>query len=184
MLKHSTAWACALAALVGLAAAEPALGQAGGTTPKFAFVNAERLLREAPGASEADSTFQREFAQWQAQLTAKADTLQRLIAEYDRQQVTLTPEAKERRQQEIRQRQSQYQQLENDLTKRAEQRRSQLLSPITRRILETVEGLRREGNYTLIFTAQALVAADTALDLTEEVLARLKAQAQTSGKKN
>lgn len=184
MLKRAIGWVGVFVALAGLGSAGPAFGQAGGTTPKYAFVNAERLLRETPGASEADSVFQREFAQWQAQLSALADTLQRLIAEFDRQQITLTPEAKERRQQEIRQRQTRYQQLEADLTRRAEQRRGELLSPITRRILDTVEQMRREGNYTFIFTAQALVAADTALDLTDEVLARLKAQAQTSGKRN
>lgn len=174
----------ALAGAWTVTATTPAPGQQTPGSPRYGFVDSDRLIRETPGAAAADSLFQREFAQWQAQLGAIQDTLRQLIAEYDRQQITLTPEAKERRQQQIRQRQSQYQQLEASLARRAEDRRAELLSPIMRKILDAVEQTRREGNYTMVFTAQALVAADTTLDLTDEVLSRMRAERDTAAKQD
>lgn len=171
----------AFAGLCGVAVATPAFGQES-ASPRFGFVDTDRLIRETPGAASADSVFQREFAQWQAQLRALEDTLRRLMSEYDRQQVTLTPEAKTRREQEIRQKQSQYQQLESSLAQRAETRRADLLSPIMRKILNAVEQVRQQRNYTLVFSAQSLVAADTTLDLTDEVIAALRAARDTAKK--
>lgn len=171
-MKRLVCWGLALAGALPITATT---ARAQDAAPRYGFVDTERLIRETPGAASADSLFQREFAQWQAQLNALEDSLRRMIAEYDRQQITLTPEAKDRRQQEIRQKQSQYQRLEAELAQRAETRRAELLSPIMRRILDTVEQVRRERNIPLVFTSQALVAADTALDLTNEVITRMKA---------
>jgi outer membrane protein len=175
-----------LVGVCGWLVAAPAWAQQAAPDPgrRLGFVNTDRLLRETPGAARADSLFQREFAQWQAQLNAMEDTLRRLIADYDRQQVTLTPEAKEKRQQEIRQKQAQYQQLEADLTRRAEQRRAELLNPIMRRILDAVEAVRQEKNLSLVFSAEALVAADTTLDVTNDVIRKLRAAADTASRAN
>ena len=169
----------ALAGLLSVVALTPAFGQEG-AAQQFAFVDTDRLIRETPGAAAADSMFQREFAQWQAQLGALEDTLRQLISEYDRQQVTLTPEAKTRREQEIRQKQTQFQQLEASLAQRAESRRAELLSPIMRKILDAVEQVRQRRNYALVFSAQSLVAADTTLDLTDDVLAVMRAARDTA----
>lgn len=171
----------AFAGLCSLVAVTPTFGQESASS-RFGFVDTDRLIRETPGAASADSTFQREFAQWQAQLGALEDTLRVLLSEYDRQQVTLTPEAKTRREQEIRQKQSQYQQLESSLAQRAESRRAELLSPIMRKILDAVEQVRQQRKYSLVFSAQSLVAADTTLDLTEDVLAAMRAARDTAKK--
>lgn len=182
-MRRLVRWGVAFVAVLAVSTA-PVFAQTGAAEPRYGYVDTDRLLRETPGAASADSVFQREFAQWQAQLGAVEDTLRRLIAEYDRQQVTLTPEAKDRRQQEIRDKQGQYQRMEADLARRAEQRRAELLSPIMKKILDAVEQVRRERKYEMVFTAQALVAADTILDLTDEVIARMKAARDTAQKRN
>ncbi len=51
-----------------------------------------------------------------------------------------------------------------------------------RKILDAVETVRRDRNFTVVFSAQALVAADTALDLTNEVLARMRTGGEAARK--
>ena len=53
-----------------------------------------------------------------------------------------------------------------------------LLGPFQQRINTIIQGMRAEGNYALIFDADAqnngIVAADLALDLTAKVIARVR----------
>jgi hypothetical protein len=55
-----------------------------------------------------------------------------------------------------------------------------LIEPILTQMMEVIEQLRVEGSYSVIMDAagQSIIAADPALDLTQEVLRRLQ---QTAG---
>src|SRR5207302_9000024 len=78
----------------------------------------------------------------------------------------------------LQQLQQKFEQPSNDLQHRAQQREQELLQPIQARVNAVIQGLRAEGNYALIFDADApgsnIVAADPALDITSKVLERLK----------
>jgi outer membrane protein len=175
IVRWGLAWAASIGGMTPAVAQEAA-------KPTYGVVDVDRLIRETPGAAAADSVFQREFAQWQAQLGALEDSLRQMIGEYDRQQVTLTPEAKSRREQEILQKQGQYQQLEAELARRAENRRVELLSPIMRKIRGAVEQVRLDRNLSVIFNQQSAVAWDNTLDVTDAVIATLKAASEPAKK--
>lgn len=57
----------------------------------------------------------------------------------------------------------------------AEQRRDELIQPVMDRINTIIEAVRVEGQYHLILdlAAGSIVAADPALDLTQQVIGRL-----------
>ena len=61
----------------------------------------------------------------------------------------------------------------------AGQRQQELVQPVMDKINQVIEQIRAEGAYTLIFDVSAggVVAADPGLDLTQEVIRRLKAAA-------
>jgi outer membrane protein len=175
-----------------VATAFAALGYAGFNQPqgpqiKLAFVNSNEIISQAPGAAEAQATFEREMAGWNAQVEAMGDSLNEMITQYEQQQVMLSPEARTQRQQAINQRRLDFQQRTAELEQVAQRRQAQLLQPITNAVRTVLEELRVEQQYTMIFDAAAggLIAADTTLDITAQVLERLRAQsAQPEGAGN
>lgn len=163
-----------LTALAGLAvAAMPALAQ----TPKVGFINSQQILAQAPGTSEAQRAFESDMTQYRAQVDSLETALEQAQQQYQRQQGTLSEEARRQRQQEMQQQFGLYQQRVAELEEVAQRRQAELVQPIMQRISAVIEEIRREGGYAMIFDAAAggLITADPGLDLTEQVLERLRA---------
>lgn len=159
-------------ALVGHKGIEP---QA--TAPRLAYINSNQIIAEAPGAAEAQATFDKEMARWRTEVQALADTLQQMIEQYDQQQVMLSPEKRQERQQTIQQKRLDYQRRVADLEQVAQRRQQELVEPIYDQITSVLVEIRDAGEYTMIFDAAAgaLIAADTTLDITDQVIQRLRA---------
>ena len=151
--------------------------------PRFVYVNTQRLLEAAPGAVEAQETWNRELVQMQEEVRLLRVELDSLIADYRRQEAMLSEEARTSKQQELGQKQQELQTRTATLEGQANQRRQVLLEPILQRVQAEIEALRIEKGYVMVFDASAagLVAADSALDVTDEVLSRLEAQASAAG---
>ncbi len=176
------------ASAVLIATALAALGYAGfnqtqGPQVKLAYINSNEIIAEAPGAAEAQATFEREMAGWRAQVEALADSLQRMVTQYEQQQVMLSPEARQQRQEEINRKRQEFQQRTADLERMAQRRQQELVEPIYESISDVLVQLREEQGYTMIFDAAAgaLIAADTTLDITDVVIERLRAQSGEEG---
>jgi len=169
-----------LMAAAGLGAfALPAAGQG---APKIAYIDSRRLIAEAPGAKEAQESFERDMNRYRSELQQLGDSLQALLSEYEQKQVLLSPEAKRQKEEEIRQKQRAYQERAGELENEAARRQAELVEPIMNRIQEVLTQIQKEGGYAMIFDAAvgAIVAADTTLDLTDEVLRRLRQTAAAS----
>jgi len=172
----------ALAVLLAGAAAAPALGQApaASTAPlKLAFINSQLILANTPGRAEAESTFNKEMAGYQAQVQQLQATLDSAVADYNRASLVLSPSAKTQKEQQIRDLQTHTQSQIQDLQQRANQREQQLTAPIMARVNAVIAGIRAEYNYSIIFDAAAsgggIVQADPALDISQLVIQRLQA---------
>ena len=167
------------AAGIAVLALTSGVADASAQTLKFGYVNTQRLVTEAPGTSEAQQAFESDMANYRAELErleAELDTLQQ---NFDRQQATLSAAVREQRQQEMQQKFIAYQQRTAELEETAQQRQAELVGPIMERIGQVVEAVRVEGGYSMIFdeASGVLVTADPALDLTEQVLQRLRTTA-------
>ena len=169
------------AGLAALAlAAAPVLAQAQGAV-KIGYIDSRVILQQAPGRADAEAAFQKEMETYQGQVKRMGDSLNVLISNYDKQELTLSPTAKATRQQQIRDRQQAYQERVQSLQDQAQQRQSELMGPIMERINQVINELRAQEGYSLIFDVGAgngvVVAADTTLNLTDKVIARLKSVA-------
>ncbi len=157
------------------------IGQPQASETKLAYINSNDIIAQTPGASEAQNTFDREVARWRSEVQVLADSLQQMITTYEQQQVMLSPEARQERQQEILQKRLEYEQRVNDLQQVAQRRQQELVQPIYEMITAVLLEVRDERDYTMIFDAAAgaLIAADTALDITDLVIERLKTRRTT-----
>jgi outer membrane protein len=173
-----------LAAVAGLGLVA---GAASAQSPiKIAYIDSRRIIAEAPGAKEAQATFEHEMQGYQAQLKVMEDSLKALMDDYQQKSVTLSPEAKKSREDAIRARQDAYQQKATQLQQQAGERQTALVKPVLDRVQAVITQLREEGGYSIIFDVggdgNPIVAVDTTLDLTGQVLARLnKATAAAPG---
>ena len=153
---------------------------------RLAYIDSNQVVAQTPGAADAQATFDREMARWQAEVQALADSLQQMISTYEQQQIMLSPEKRQERQQDILQKRLEYEQRASDLQQVAQRRQAELVQPIFEKISLAMKEIREEQGYTMIFDAAAgaLLAADTTLDITNMVIEHLIAQNAGGGTEN
>jgi outer membrane protein len=158
-------------------------GTAEAQTLKIGYINSQEILATAPGAREAAAAFEAEMQGFTAEAQQVQDELTRMQQQLQQQELTLSPEAKRNRQQQISQKAQEAQDKMAELDQRAAGRRAELVQPIMDKITAVIETMREEGNYALILdvAAGSIISADPSLDLTQEVLRRLQAAPPAPG---
>ena len=161
---------CALLLTGGSARAQTA-----GGVLKIGYINSSAIVAESKDALAAQEQFQREMVPLESELQAMETEIGDLMNRYQAQQVTLSPDVRRSRQEEIVRKQQLYQTRMGEIEAEAARRQQELVAPIMERINGIIQAIRREGAYTFIFDVAAggLIAADEALDLTDDVIQRL-----------
>ena len=173
--------ATALALVFTAASAGTALAQ----SQKIAYIDSKIVMARAPGRQAAEDTFNKEMEASRTQVQKMGDSLQTMIADYQKVQATLAANVREQREAAIRKKQEDYQNRAGSLDQQMQQRQVELVKPIMDQIRTVLDAIRAEEGYAFILDAGAdgggIVAADRNLDLTEKVIARLKPVPVTAG---
>ena len=150
-----------------------------GQAAKIGYINSAEVLANAPGALEAQEQFDEEMQSAQDELQQMENELQNTADELQRQALTLSPEARANREQQLQLMNQDYQSRAQQLSAEANQRKAELVQPIMDRVTAVIESIREEEGYALILdsTVGSIIAADPSLDLTQQVIDRLEAQA-------
>ena len=153
-----------------------AVGAAEAQSLKIGYINSQEILANAPGAEEAGQQFDDEMQGYQTEIQQLEDELTGLQQRLQQQQLTLSPEAKANREQQVQAKLAEYQQRTGQLQELANQRRAALIQPVMDDITAVIESIREEGAYSLILdlAAGSIISADPALDLTQMVIQRLQ----------
>lgn len=163
---------------VAVLATASAAGAQATTSLKIGFVRSQALLQGAPGRAEAEAQFEKEMGTFRTQVQRMGDSLNALVADLRKNEASLSSTAKETRQRAIVQREEEYQNRTRQLEQQAQQRQLELIRPITELVQRAISEVRAEEGYAMLFDADAqgspLVAADTTLDATPRVLAKLQ----------
>lgn len=172
-----TSWtrAALVAAMATLVAAPAAFAQA---PTKIAYVNSQKILAEAPGRAEAEATYDREVGSARAQLQRMDDSLKAMVAAFDKEAPALDSARREARGSAIRARETEYSQRAQALNEQMQQRQAELAKPMLDQVSQVLDQIRTQGGYALILDVgtqpSVVVSADKSLDITDQVLARLK----------
>ncbi len=160
-----------IAFVTGTASAQAAAG-------KMAYIDSRVVLDKAPGRAAAESTFQKEYDAAQAKIKKMQDTLEAMANAYQKAQPTLSAVTRELREKEIRDKQQSFENAARLLEAQMQQRQGELVQPMMNQIREVLDSLRKEDGYSFIFdigtNASVIVAADSTLNITDKVVARLK----------
>lgn len=151
---------------------------------KFAFVNSQAILASAPGRADAEAQFEKDMTGVRTQMTKLQDSLNALQEQFAKEEVALSPSAKEARLKSLREKESTWQQQAQKLQEQAQTRQEELMAPIMENVRKVLDDVRSEGGYSFIFDVAAgafIVAADKNLDITDRVLAKLRLSAPKAG---
>jgi outer membrane protein len=181
MLLRATVIALATSLIfAGSSAAQAATAASGPAPTKIGYINSQAILAQAPGRAEAEAQFDREVGVYRQQIQRMDDSLKTLMATFDRDAPKLDSATRESRRASIGQREAEYQGRARGLDSTMQARQAQLVKPIMERVQTVIETIRAEDGYAVILDVGAqvslVVAADKRLDLTDRVLARLRAQ--------
>ena len=143
---------------------------------KFAYINSEKLVQQAPGATEARTTVQREVDKIRAELALLEDSINNMISDYTQKQITLSPDAKKKAEDAIRARRASLETRSQQAEQTIAKRQQDLMEPIMNRINTVMNDYRKEHGISVIFDAAArsIISADSTLDVTDAILAKLK----------
>jgi outer membrane protein len=178
--------AAAVATTFVAAAALPTAAQQPNTAPgiKIAFVNTQAIFENAPGRAEAEAQFEKEMNALREQVKRMDDSLNAMVGDYQKAMSGLDSATRSRRETAIRTRQDEFRQRASGLEQQLGQRRDALLQPIMERIRTALDQIRAEGGYAMILNndpqGSLIVSADKNLDITEQVVARLRTLAANS----
>lgn len=166
-----------------LAVGAPLAAQAAPT--KVGFLDTRRIIQVAPGAEDARATLDREMAGWRSQLEAMDDSLTAMATDLQQRSSVMNAEARARGEQQIRDKQAEFQQRAEQLQQQAGVRQEALMQPIMERVEAAISEVRQAGGYAIIFDAasEAIVSADPSLDITEQVIQRLQAAAPAASRR-
>lgn len=152
---------------------------------KIGFIRSSVLLDQAPGRAEAEAQFNKDAQVYEAEMKRMSDSLDAMVAAFQKSQATMTAAARDAKQKELQAKNAEYQRRTADLRQKAQQRQGELVQPILDRVKGAIEDVRVEGGYSYILNADegsSIVAMDKNLDLTEKVLAKLRTSGGTASK--
>ena len=145
---------------------------------KIAYVNSQRLLAEAPGRAEAEAQFDKEAGAAKARIQRMDDSLKTLVTAFEKDAQGMDSVRREARANVVRSQEQDFQVRAQKLNQDMQQRQQELARPLMDQVSKVLDEFRAQGNYAMIFDvgspANVVVSADKSLDLTDQVLARLK----------
>ena len=144
---------------------------------KVAYVQTSVLLDQAPGRAEAEAQFEKETGTYRDQIKRMSDSLNAMIADFQKRSTGLTATARETQGKGIQAKEAEYQRRTQELEQKAQGRQNELVQPILDKIKGAIEEVRVEGGYAMIFNADQgspIVAVDKSLNVTDRVLTKLK----------
>ena len=147
---------------------------------KFAFVNSQALLQSAPGRADAEASFEKDMVGIRTQLSKLQDSLNAMNEAFAKEEVSLSPAAKEARIKTMREKEQAWGAQAQKLQAQAQERQEELMAPIMDNLRKVLDDVRMDGGYSFIFDVAAgafIVSADKNLDITDRVVAKMRLSA-------
>jgi outer membrane protein len=110
---------------------------------RIAYVNPQALFENAPGKTQAESTFKKETEGYRAELGKMSDALTAMVAAYQKDEAKLTAAQKEQRQRAIGLKEDSLRGRQQQLEQQASIRQNELMAPIMESVRKVPAGVQR-----------------------------------------
>ncbi len=172
---HMYVRAVGLALTASVLAASSALAQG---PAKFAYINSQQVLQQAPGRTELETQLKKEMDVYSRRMTVMEDSVELMMTALQKDLATLTPAVRTQREDVIQKKRLAFSQEASQLQQKAAEARETISRPLMEMFNKVLNDVRAEDGYAFVFDvgseAQVIVAADKNLDITEKVIARMR----------
>lgn len=151
-----------------------AQAQAQAQNLKIGFVNAAKILDEAPQAAAARNRLQKEFEPRNKGLEDAATGLRRLEDKLARDGAVMADSERRKLERNLIAQQRELKRSQSEFREDFNIRRNEELGKLQRLVYEAIIQLAKEQNFDLIVNDGAVVYASEQVDITDSVLQRLK----------
>jgi outer membrane protein len=164
-----------LAAVLLVTAVAPLAAQ------KIGYIDSRKVLQEMPGRAAAEARIRTNLEALSARQKKMVDSLNAMLASFERDSASLPQPDKVARFAAMQQYDAQYRDTVQALEAEAQQGQAEAMQPLFDLIRVALEDLRQAEGYAMIFDignqANAIVAMDRNLDVSDRVLLRIRASA-------
>jgi outer membrane protein len=175
-----TRLALAAALAVLSVAAFPASDAHAQTAPRIGYTDYELIIVQMPEYRDLQQTLQAQAQTDQQELAAMEQNIQQKFAEYQEQSGVLSPEARQTREEEIVQLQTELQQDQQRRLQALDQRQNELLQPLLNQLQEAINEVATARNLDLVLSSRVstepvilFASEQSTVDITTEVMSAL-----------
>jgi outer membrane protein len=169
----SAAW---IAAAAGLLAAVPAWA----ADLKIGVVDPQRLLQESPQGKAMMDSIRTEFAPRERTLQAQMQALKAKQDKLQKDGATMSDDQRVRAEKELRDGERDFERARGEFQDDLTARRNEDMSRLQRTLGEEVRNYAKSQNYDIVLSAEAVIHAAPAFDITPAILAALQAHAASA----
>ena len=159
---------CAIYAICGFTTAN--------AQAKFGHVNTQEIIQAMPEYTTAKAEIDKLTAQYEADLKAMQDELQKKADAFDKEQATLPDNIKQRRQTELQEMYQKIQQSYQDNQQALQKASSEKMQAITAKVLDAIKAVGQAGDYVIINEINAgipYISTTLSTDVTAQVKTKL-----------
>lgn len=145
---------------------------------KIGYVDSQRIFAEFQEYQDAQAKFDKDVETWNVQAEQMKLDVDQLLEELEGQSLILSAEKKKEKETYLKAKQDtlrQYLDATFGPEDKAEKRMAELSKPVREKVLEVIERIAIENNYSIVFDAGTvnIAYAKKSLDITDEILAEL-----------
>ena len=158
---------CAICAICGFTTAN--------AQAKFGHVNTQEIIQAMPEYATAKAEIDKLTSQYEADLKAMQDELQKKADAFDKEQATLPDNIKQRRQTELQEMYQKIQQSYQDNQQALQKASSEKMQAIQAKVMEAINAIGKDGGYVYIMElgSQLYISTTLSTDVTAQVKAKL-----------
>ena len=147
---------------------------------KIGYVNAARILDESPQAEQVSKKLKQEFSGREGQLLADRKELKQLEDKMGRDGAIMSDAERSKLERDILVRKRDLQNASDAFRDDLNLRRNDEMNKLLALVQQTIEGIGKEQHYDLI-VYEGVAYASSAIELTDKVLEKLRAEAAAPG---
>jgi Skp family chaperone for outer membrane proteins len=184
-VRHSLAAAITMLltlALITVVAGPSASAQGSVQVSRIAVLDSRLILEAMPARARAESQFALELAKARELVHSATDSLKAAVEQLSRHEHDLRPQQREAATLLLRARELEVEDMVAQLNMLAGKRQSELQAPLVQQIRDAVKTVRRRERFALVIdlaNSDAVIDADEAFNITDQVIAELRRTAST-----
>ena len=146
---------------------------------KVAYVDTQYILNQIPEYKTAQEELDKISAQWQKEIEAKYEEIDKMRKAYEAEQILLTDEMKKKREADIEDKEKEARELQKQkfgIDGELFRKRQELVKPIQDKVYNAIKTVATKGTYGIIFdkaSAITMLYTSEKLDKSDAVLKQL-----------